>query len=578
MPRTRITAKTIWTGDATRPFAKSITMDGGKIVGIDDASAVDHEMDGGEFICPAFIDSHVHLLLGGRALSQAHLAGVSSREEFERVIRVKHESLPNDVWLEASGWDQGNWQEHSQQNESLNAKMNAQNQTQSKTQTQIHAQKNSGDGMPDHTWLASCGNRPAIAWRMDQHVCVVNRAALNMIAQRHDLSRDPVGGTIARDASGNPTGLLLEQAAWKLAIPCVPEPNSAALRQAAHAAARHLHAHGIATVGSMEYSRDIISTLSPLRHELNLRIRATILDREWPVDWSLGQCVAADDALRIIGFKSFIDGTLGSRTARMLEPYCDAPDNSGMFVELAESGKLSDWLREGLSRGWSMSMHAIGDAALRAALDAADAAESLSATNVRANEMYVHAPSHNAGKISAANSTHINPARESLRIEHGQTAHASDVARCKERWLSMQPLHKYFDAAPALTRLCPARMDRFFSFKQFHESGARLAFGSDWPIVEPDCLQAMQTAITGATSGGAITRPDASITAEIALKAFTCNAAQCLRASDTCGTLKVGHAADVVSLDRNPLTMDWSKHKPNIRFTCVAGLNTSAAC
>ena len=459
MPRTRITAKTIWTGDATRPFAKSITMDGGKIVGVDDASAVDHEMDGGEFVCPAFIDSHVHLLLGGRALSHAHLAGVSSREEFERVIRAKHESLPNDVWLEASGWDQGNWQQHSQRHAQMDAQMNAPTQTQSQTPTQIHAQKNFSHDMPDHTWLASCGNRPAIAWRMDQHVCVVNRAALNIIAQRHDLSRDPVGGTIARDSAGNPTGLLLEQAAWKLAIPCVAEPNSAALRQAAHAAARHLHAHGIATVGSMEYSRDLISTLSPLRHELNLRIRATILDREWPVDWSLGQCVAADDALRIIGFKSFIDGTLGSRTARMLEPYCDAPGQLGMFVELAESGKLSDWLRAGLSRGWSMSMHAIGDAALRAALDAADAAELFSDTNARANEMYIDAPSHSAEKISAANSTHINRARESLRIEHGQTAHASDIARCKERWLSMQPLHKYFDASPALPQNC-----RFFRF------------------------------------------------------------------------------------------------------------------
>lgn len=554
-------------------------MDGGKIVGIDDASAVDHEIDGGEFVCPAFIDSHVHLLLGGRALSHAHLAGVSSREEFERVIRAKHEALPNNVWLEASGWDQGNWQRQSPPNARMNAQTQtqSQSQTQTQTQTQIHWHKNSQHDMPDQTWLASCGNRPAIAWRMDQHVCVVNRAALNIIAQHHDLSRDPVGGTIARDAAGKPTGLLLEQAAWKLAIPCVPEPNSAVLCQAAHAAARHLHAHGIATVGSMEYSRDIISTLSPLRHELKLRIRATILDREWPVDWSLGQCVTADDALRIIGFKSFIDGTLGSRTARMLEPYCDAPDSRGMFVELAESGKLSLWLREGLSRGWSMSMHAIGDAALRAALDAADAAESFSDTDARAVEMYVDAPSHSAGKISAANAAHINRLRESLRIEHGQTAHASDIARCKDRWLSMQPLHKYFDAGPALTRLGAARMDRFFSFKQFHEVGARLAFGSDWPIVEPDCLQAMQTAITGATAGGATTRAESNICAEIALKAFTCNAAKCLRASDTCGTLKVGHAGDLVSLERDPLTMDWSKHKPNIRFTCVAGLATTAA-
>ena len=162
-------------------------MDGGKIVAIDDASAVDHEMDGGEFVCPAFIDSHVHLLLGGRALSHAHLAGVSSREEFENVIRAKHESLPSDAWLEASGWDQGNWQEHSQRNAQMDAQMNAPTQTQSQTPTQIHTQKISNHGMPDHTWLASCGNRPAIAWRMDQHVCLL---AEQLCATRRAIQLD----------------------------------------------------------------------------------------------------------------------------------------------------------------------------------------------------------------------------------------------------------------------------------------------------------------------------------------------------------------------------------------------------
>ena len=123
----------IFTADPLRPHAHSIAFQGGVISAIDAAPRGEIIDLQGRFLGPAFIDSHVHLLLGGRALSQAHLAGVSSREEFESVIRAKHESLPNDVWLEASGWDQGNWQEHSQQNESLNAKMNAQNQTQSKT-------------------------------------------------------------------------------------------------------------------------------------------------------------------------------------------------------------------------------------------------------------------------------------------------------------------------------------------------------------------------------------------------------------------------------------------------------------
>ncbi|MCE9618388.1 MAG: amidohydrolase family protein [Planctomycetes bacterium] len=507
MPRTRIKARRIWTGDPARPFANSVTVDGGTICGIDDSGPVDRELDGGAFVGPAFIDSHLHLMLGGRSLEQAQLAGVASRQEFDRVIRAKHESLSKDRWLEAGGWDQGLWGE-----------------------------------MPDQSWLACCGDRPAIAWRMDQHVCVVNRAALEIIGKQHNLSVDPAGGTIARDAKGSPTGLLLEQAAWKYAIPCVPMPDAAALREAARAAARHLHAHGIATVGSMEYSRDLVGTLDPLRRELGVRIRATILDREWPVDWNLGGCVAADDALTIIGFKSFIDGTLGSRTARMLEPYSDEPASLGLFVELAESGKLAQWLREGLARGWSMSMHAIGDAALRAALDAADAAESAGVS-----------------------------AREALRIEHGQTAHPSDLPRCKGRWLSMQPLHKYYDAAPARTRLGPSRMDRFFSFRQLQRAGARLAFGSDWPIVPPDCLQAMQTAIVGLAAGGTLTRAEASISAESALRAFTCDAAKCLRADRTCGSIGKGLTGDLVSLDCDPLANDWHSNQPKIRFTLVAG-------
>jgi predicted amidohydrolase YtcJ len=371
---------------------------------------------------------------------------------------------------------------------------------------------------------------------------VVNLAALRVIARYHDLAVDPAGGTVARDAHGQPTGLLLEQAAWKCAVPCVPPPTTAALRHAARAAAAHLHAHGITTVGSMEYSRDVIAALDPLRGELGVRIRATLLDRDWPVDWNLGRCVPADDALAIIGFKSFIDGTLGSRTARMLEPYSDDPQNRGLFVEFAECGRLAPWLRDGLARGWSMSMHAIGDAALRAALDAADAAE--------------------AGGLAA---------RDSLRIEHGQTAHASDIPRCEGRWLSMQPLHKFTDAAAARSRLGPDRMDRFFQFRRLQQAGARLAFGSDWPIVEPDCLQAIRTAITGLTAEGRRTCEDASISAESALRAFTGDAAACLRAERICGSIKPGLAADLVSLDRDPLSIDWTADVPTIRFTLVAG-------
>jgi hypothetical protein len=507
MPRLRVRAERIWTADANVPSARAVVIHDRRIEQLD-GGAFDRELDGGPWVGPAFIDAHLHLTLGGLALGETDLTGATSRERFTEAIAAAHARLPSGRWLKANGWDQSRW----------------------------------GGELPDTQWLSACADRPAIAWRMDQHACVVNEPALRAIAARFDLSTDPAGGRVARDSGGRPTGLFLEQAAWKWAKACVPEPSVQERREGLRAAAAHLARHGIATVGSMEYSRDLVEAIDPLRREIPLRIQATLLDRDWPLDWNLSNCIQRDDMLGIIGWKTFVDGTLGSRTARMLEPYADAPSNAGLFMELAERGHLADWLREGLRRDFSMSLHVIGDAAIRAALDAADAAERRG-----------------------------SPSREALRLEHAQTIHPTDIPRMKGRWASMQPLHKAYDAPSAEAAIGAARMDRFFPFRALHEAGAQLAFGSDWPIVPPDAIAGLRAAITGLDIHGDVCRPEDNLDPESALRAFTIDAARCLRCNGRTGRIAPGLSADLVSLDRDPFRCNWVTDPPRVRWCMIGG-------
>ena len=506
MPRLRVRAERIWTADANVPSARSLVVHEGRIESLD-AGAFDRELDGGPWVGPAFIDTHLHLTLGGLSLGETDLSGATSRHAFEEAVAAASARLPAGRWLKANGWDQSRW----------------------------------GGEMPSTEWLARAGDRPAVAWRMDQHACVVNAAALARIVQRFDLSHDPAGGRVERDAQGRPTGLFLEQAAWKWAKAAVPEPSVQERREGLRAAAVHLARHGVATVGSMEYARDLVEAVDPLRRELPLRIQATLLDRDWPLDWNLLNCVPRDGMLGIIGFKTFVDGTLGSRTACMLRPYADRPDNTGLLMELAERGLLADWLREGLRRDFSMSLHVIGDAAMRVALDAADAAE------MRGVQ-----------------------ARDALRLEHAQTVQHDDLRRMKGRWASMQPLHKAFDAPGAQNALGAARMDRFFPFRALQQAGAQLAFGSDWPIVPPDVIAGLRAAITGLDVHGDVCRPDDNLDPESALRAFTIDAARCLRCNGRTGRLATGLAADLVSLDRDPFRCNWVTDPPRVRW-CMQG-------
>lgn len=467
----------------------------------------------GATVVPGFIDCHQHTIMGGLGLLQLDLSAVDGRPAFERAIAQRSRSLAPGEWLEGWGWSEEAWP---------------------------------GRELPNRSWLRSAADRPTVCWRSDHHVCVVNDLVLEMLGAAGVLEQDPPGGRIARDSSGRPTGLLLEAAAWTLVRPRIPAPSIERRREALALAQRHLLSLGLTTVMSMEYARDVREVLTPTRARLRPRMLLTLLDRAWPLEatdaWALATRFENDEHLTLLGFKAFIDGTLGSRTARLLEPYADDPGQLGVLVELAAEGKLRQWIAAVTEIGLSPSMHAIGDGALRLALEVI---ESL--------------PEH---------------ARSLARIEHAQTVHAADLPRTGDRRLSMQPLHRADDGRFAERRLGPARMGEFFPLRSLLEAGARLGFGSDWPIVSPDPLLGMQSAITGLTIDGAAISHVQCLSPEEALVGYTRGAAELLDAARhglALGTLTPGAVADLVVLDRDPLAVDWRRERPRVLATVVDG-------
>lgn len=438
-------------------------------------------------IAPGLIDAHVHLLLGGQSLDRPNLCHVRSRQEFEAAIDQAHRSLPPDQWLIAAGWSQENWP---------------------------------GGSMPDKSWLDAAADRPTVCYRMDMHAAVVNDVVLRMIKGAEHRG-----------------GLLVESALWEKVNPLVPKPTVQERRRFLRRAQAHAHAKGLTAVGSMEYARDVHDVYEPLRDALTLSCRITLLDRDWPLDVRDAMQFQNDGRLAIIGFKTFIDGTLGSRTARMLQEYADDPGNRGMLMEHAASGRLVDWISLVARHGLSPSMHAIGDEAVRIALDAIDS-------------FTEHAPR--------------------ARVEHAQHVDPVDLPRFHGRIASMQPLHKADDGRYLQRRLGPSRSSNAFAFRGLLDAGAVLAFGSDWPVVSCDPLLGIRAAVTGLTSDGNVASPEQNISVEESLRAYTSGAA-CALGLEGAGVLRVGALADLVMFDRDPLTADWTHDPPRVCLTVANG-------
>lgn len=421
----------------------------------------------GATLLPGFVDAHLHLVMGGTSLHQLDLAGCASREVFEARIDAAHADLPPEAWLICRGWLESDW----------------------------------SGGPPDASWLRSAGERPVLCWKHDHHAILVNDAIQTLLPTDQRV----------------PSGLFVEGDAWERITPLIPELSIEAKQAAAKTACEYLATFGITAVGAMEYAREITDVLSPIRADLAVRLALTMLDRTLPIDEPLARCLGIpnDDRLAFIGCKAFLDGTLGSKTAAMLKGWSDEPANVGQLVELAARGELFEWINVVARAGLSPSMHAIGDRAVRLALDAAE----------RTKDVLV-------------------------RIEHAQTVTPADVPRFAGRVASMQPMHLRDDGLIAKRLLGADRMNEFFAFHSLAHADTILAFGSDWPISPPDVLEGIAAAVDGCARDGTNILGSESITRERAIAAFTSDARASLLMPTV--TPAVGDAADLVLLTGEP--------------------------
>ena len=462
----------------------------------------------GRFVMPGFNDAHLHLADAGFERLTVNLVGVKSLDEFRERIRAKLDSTAPGDWILGAGWDENLWPVKA-----------------------LPTRWDIDEITTDH---------PVFLTRVDGHIAVANTRALQL-ASITIASRDLRGGKIDRDESGQPNGILRDRAR-EAVVAVLPQPTHDKRRQALEAALAAVAESGITSVQdnsdpeSSELSWEDFKILEEIEKDGKLTARVT----EWlPFDDSLDQLEtkrnahpASDNRLHTGMLKGFMDGSLGSRTAALLEPYADDPKNSGL--PRYEQAKLDDMTRERLLAGFQIGFHAIGDKGVQMALEA------LAAAQKAAKEK----------KAKAADGGEDYR----LRIEHAQVTTPLEVAKFKDLKIiaSMQPCHLLTDMSWAEARLGAKRAAQSYAWADFLKRGVTLAFGTDYPHEPATPFRGLYAAITRSSIDGKKEYfPEQKISTDQAIAAYTAGAAFAEFAEKDKGKLVPGMLADFVVLDRD---------------------------
>ncbi|MEE9296502.1 MAG: amidohydrolase family protein [Phycisphaerae bacterium] len=461
---------------------------------------------GGRRVIPGITDSHIHIVGGGLQLGRLNLRDVTSRDEFvEKVAAavqaMRDETRGSDRWMLGGRWSVESWDAPSP---------------------------------PRKEWIdAVTPETPVFLERMDGHQGLANSVALRRAGIDREGPADPAGGVIERDAkTGEPTGIL-KDAAMDLVTDLVPPPSEDDLYTALLLAMAHGNSLGITSMHDVSGREDLAAMFRAHREgALTVRIRKFLSVPNWIDVIDVVKGFEVNDAwLCVGGFKGYMDGSLGSRTAYMYRPYADsgAPNNypSGILSEMASPPKeLRYMMEQADAAGLQCAVHAIGDEANHILLDA-----------------------------YAAVARKNGPRDRRHRIEHAQHLFPEDVPRFAELGVvaSMQPLHKADDGRYAEGALGKGRLAGSYAFRSLMDSGALVAFGSDWPVVSCDPFKGMAAAVTAQTLDGKIWIREESITIEEALQAYTVNPAMAGHGESQLGTIEVGKLADMVILSQDIL-------------------------
>ena len=484
-------------GDRVQAIGK--TFDVQKLKG-PDTQVIDLD---GHFVMPGFNDAHLHLFDAGITKLSIDLTGVKSLDDLRAMVQKKVAEAKAGEWILGSGWDETLWP----------VKV-----------------------VPTRWDLdeVSAGH-PVFLGRIDGHIAVSNTRALQL-GSVSLASRDPQGGHIDRNDQGEPTGILRETAQAAVSG-VIPKPTHQLRRQGIELALADLAEHGVTSAQDYSPEWENFQIYEELEKEGKLTARIS----EWlPFDDTVEELSRKRDShpqsdlmLHTGMLKGFMDGSLGSHTAAMLEPYADDPKNSGLARY--DAAKLNDMTKERVLAGYQIGFHAIGDKGIQMALDAFAQAEKA------AREAHVRAP--NGGDEFR------------LRIEHAQVTTPAQIAQFKQLKViaSMQPSHLLNDIRWAQDRLGPKRAATSYAWLAFLNKGVTLAFGTDYPVEPISPFRGLFAAVNRKSENGKLEYfPDQRITMDQAITAYTAASAFAEFEEKEKGKLIPGMLADFVVLDRDP--------------------------
>jgi predicted amidohydrolase YtcJ len=463
----------------------------------------------GQIVIPGLVDSHVHMLGGGTNLSQLQLRDAKDKAEFIQRVEDWTTKLAPGKWVLGGRWSVESWAVRDQ---------------------------------PTKEWVdAVTGDRPLYLSRMDGHSALVNSAALKLAGITREGPADPAGGVIDRDPNGEPTGILRETAMSLVSrhIPSATFPDKVAALKKAMA---HANSYGITAVSDIPSLNDL-PAYERLAEDKTLTVRFSL----YPTP-STGWISAATQAkhfkgapgwVSVRGFKAYFDGSLGSRTAYMHEPFLGNPDDKKDWRGLPRPEVTNGVFLRDATSAWRAKLqtiaHAIGD----------------EANHLLLNQLSTAYPN-------------LKTAR--CRSEHAQHLLPSDIPRFGQLGViaSMQPYHKADDGRYAESYIGEARSRSSYAFRSLLNGGAVLAFGSDWPVVSINPFLGMEAAVTGKIMNGQFWQVQENISVLDALRSYTSQGAYAMFMETEIGKIAGGFRADFVVLDRNPFDagVAWAGIRP----------------
>jgi predicted amidohydrolase YtcJ len=520
----------IWTVNKAQPEAQALAVWRDRILAVGSSAEIS-KLAGqktqvidlkGRRVLPGFHDSHVHFLSSGMRLSQVALKDAKDEAEFGKRLSEFDRKLTPDRWLLGGEWDHD---------------------------------RTFGGKLPTAEMLDKyVPKRKVFLRRYDGHMALVNTRVLKEAGITKDTP-DPVGGVIYRKpGTKEPTGLLRDHA-MGLVTHLIPPPSEAEILEAVRSALFEARRFGVTSIQDMDGSgtatrQKLFRLYQHLARtgQLTLRVKLYWPLREWETLARLGVVVAFGDGWVQIGsLKDFIDGSLGSSTARMYEPYENEPESTGIYLQ--PLSKLRERIEAADKAGLCVAVHAIGDRGNAELLD-------IFAEVAKAN-----------GKRDRR-----------FRIEHAQHLRPQDYKRFKELNViaSMQPYHAIDDGRWAEGRIGKKRCASSYAIRSLLDAGAKVAFGSDWSVAPLNPLLGIDAAVNRRTLDGKNPKgwfPEQRITVKEAIEAYTLTPAYAAFQEKDRGSLEVGKYADLVVLSRDILADAQRDHiaETEVLLTVVGG-------